>query len=149
MHNKRIVIRRTTRILMIEEMDRACFPGEPIKLKDLNESVWFLATVDGKPAGYAGIRVVDGISGYLCRAGVLEEFRGCGLQKKLIKARERWARQQGLNSLITYTCQSAVKSPNSLIACGFKLYHPAKPWAAGSYEWLYFKKYLKQQSLQE
>lgn len=145
MHNKRIVIRRTKRVHLIEDMDRACFPGEPIKGKDLNESVWFLATVDGKPAGYAGIRVVDGISGYLCRAGVLTEFQGHGLQKKLIKARERWARKQGLNSLITYTCLSAVRSPNSLIACGFKLYHPAKAWAGGSYQWLYFRKFLRPQ----
>ena len=135
-----LTIRKTKRIHLIEVLDASCFGSEKILYTDLMNSVWFIAKIDGVVVGYAGIRIVDGVTGYLSRAGVIEGFRGKGIQSKLIRARERWAKKQGLRSLITYTSQSAIASPNSLISSGFKLYKPARPWVDGTYQWLYWRK---------
>jgi GNAT superfamily N-acetyltransferase len=68
---------------------------------------------------------------YLTRAGVSEPYRGCGLQKRLIRARTRWA---GSRPVYTYTLDNPA-SCNALIGCGFRLFepgftvgHPAERW---------------------
>jgi len=136
-------LRQTKRILLIQELDKICFPEDaPLEQVDLLSTIWFIAYEGKTVAAYAGIKVVQGNTGYLIRAGVLPDHRGKGLQTKLIKIRERWANKNGLKYLITYTTTDHVVSANSLIRCGFKLYRPASPWA-GDYDWLYFLKTLR------
>lgn len=80
---------------------------------------------------FAGLHVSDcdhGI-GILCRAGVVEEARGHGLQKKLIMARTVFARNLGLRRVTTYTHTTNLPSMNNLMASGFRLYEPPKGWA--------------------
>lgn len=67
-------------------------------------------------------------SGYLKRAGVLKDFRGQGLQRKLITVRERKARTLGLNVMLTDTTENP-PSANSLIRAGYKLFEPNHRWA--------------------
>jgi hypothetical protein len=58
-----------------------------------------------------------------------------GLQKRLIRVRERMARELGWAWLITDTFQNP-PSANSLISCGFKNFAPTKPWGfAGANYW--------------
>lgn len=109
--------------------DRICFPADdPTTLHDCR---WWVARVDGAFAGYAGAKVLlsEGAV-YLCRAGVLPEYRGRKLQGRLIDARVRWARSLGgdVDTVITYTAAYNVKSSNALIGAGFRLYRPADPW---------------------
>jgi len=74
-------------------------------------------------------------TGYLCRAGVIPTHRGNGLQRRLIRARIRQARELGWNWVITDTYHNPA-SANSLIAVGFKMFEPTIPWGAnGTLYW--------------
>ena len=129
---------KSKNLALIKEMDAKCFPDEP--LEDAHEHTWFVAFVDGKPAGYAAFKVWAGDIVFLSRAGVLEEHRGHGIQKKLIKAREKHALRLGAKWAVTYTWMYGVYSPNSLISCGYKLFRPQNQWAGS--DWLYWRKKL-------
>jgi predicted acetyltransferase len=56
-------------------------------------------------------------------------MRGQGLQKKFIRVRIRQAKALKMNWVITSTFDNPA-SANSLIACGFKMFNPTKPWMA-------------------
>jgi GNAT superfamily N-acetyltransferase len=109
---------------------------------DTGNGFWWVAYEGTEPIGFAGMvrsfRWSD--AGYLCRAGVVRAYRGKGLQKRLIKVRERKARRLGWNWLITDTASYNVASSNSLLACGFKLFRPSNPW--GHEDGLYWRKEL-------
>lgn len=104
---------------------------------------WVARTTDGFPVAFCGMtrssKWRDTI--YLCRAGVLREFRGAGLQARLIRVREHKAKELGMNWLVTDTYDNPASS-NSLINCGFKLYEPSSPWGAKGT--LYWKKKIHQ-----
>ena len=76
---------------------------------------------------------------YLARAGVVKEFRGRGLQKRMISIRERWARKQGYKWIVSDTTENPA-SANSLIGRGYKIYEPSNPW--GFKHSLYWRKRL-------
>jgi GNAT superfamily N-acetyltransferase len=109
---------------------------------------WWIAYAEcGKPVGFAGIvrsmKWTD--TGYLCRAGVLYDFTGHGLQLRLIKARLTQARKLGWNWCITDTTNNPA-SANSLINAGFKLYTPGQPWSFKNA--LYWKYKVNQDAIQ-
>lgn len=79
-------------------------------------------------------------AGYLSRAGVLPSHRGQGLQRRLLRVRERRARALGLGWLVSDT-RFNPPSANNLIAAGFKTFEPSKPW--GDDCTTYWKKELK------
>lgn len=91
---------------------------------------WWLAFDDDTPAGFGSLCASNQYAerGYLCRAGTLPEFRGRGIQKRLIRVREAYARRLGFGTIVTDTFQNAPSS-NALISCGFKLYDPRTPWS--------------------
>jgi predicted GNAT family acetyltransferase len=93
------------------------------------------------PAGFCAIKQSSQseFGGYLSRAGVLSQFRGCGLQKRMIKQRLQYAKQQGWAWVTTDTCEN-VASSNSLITCGFKMFKPEFPWSFAHA--CYWKKFL-------
>ena len=111
-------------------LQKKCLPGDtPF---DTNYGYWWIVyDAHNLPCAFAGlvssVRWLD--TGYLCRAGVLPSHRGQGVQKRLIRARIRQARALGWSWLITDTYQNPASS-NSLIATGFKLFEPTKPWGA-------------------
>jgi ribosomal protein S18 acetylase RimI-like enzyme len=91
---------------------------------------WWLALEGEKTVGFACLKVLPGIPyGYLARAGVYSAYQGRGLQRKLITARERYARHLKLDYVISDTARTNYASSNSLIRCGYKLYQPLEPWA--------------------
>jgi GNAT superfamily N-acetyltransferase len=108
-------------------MDRLCLPSDaPCCLHDAK---WWVAKVEGVTAAYGGAKVLLGENvAYLCRAGVLSQFRGQGLQLALIRRRVRWARGLGLREVITDTSLDNVASSNNLMKAGFRLYLPEHPW---------------------
>ncbi len=93
---------------------------------------WWIAYKDGLPVGFASMKAIpvgDGETGaYLSRSGVLSKARGRGIQKRLIRARVHYAKKQGLTFIVTDTTDNPA-SANSLIAEGFKMYHPERRWA--------------------
>jgi GNAT superfamily N-acetyltransferase len=91
---------------------------------------WWVVYDGDKPVGFAGMYRSRrwGDAGYLCRSGILPAYRGRGLQKRLIRVRERKARKAGMTWLISDTYENP-PSANSLISCGYKTYQPVAPWA--------------------
>lgn len=100
---------------------------------------WLMRCARGEPIAFAGMRMSSRWSDcmYLCRSGVAPDWRGRGIQKRLIAVRERHAKARGMAWLITDTTQNPASS-NSLMARGFRLYEPAAPWG-GRYT-LYWRK---------
>jgi GNAT superfamily N-acetyltransferase len=92
---------------------------------------WWIVFDEGEPVGFAGLHRSNkfGDTGYLCRSGVMSKYRGKGLQKRLIRVRERRARQERMVWLISDTYENP-PSTNNLIACGYKTYIPREPWGA-------------------
>jgi GNAT superfamily N-acetyltransferase len=92
---------------------------------------WWVAWVGSEPVGFACLKMYDTArdTGYLARAGVLKAYRGRQIQRKLIQVREKYARARLLKVLVTDTSRANLASSNSLIACGYRLYTPAVPWA--------------------
>lgn len=114
-------------------MDEQLFPPAHNVAPGLDRGAWWIAEIDGRVVGYAGALVWEPDRClYLTRAGVLPEARGRGLQRRLIRARVAHARRLGLTGAYTYTLNWNEKSANNLIACGFRLWWPARPWAAKS-----------------
>lgn len=136
-------IRRVADYRAAAAMDLILFPtDEPID--DPDSHIWFVGSDNGKAVCYASMKVLAGAdtgSAYLSRCGVLRSHRGQGLQKRLLKARERAAKAEGLTGyLITYTVTDNAPSINSLISCGFKAFSPDLPWAGTDV--VYFRKKL-------
>jgi len=124
---KRVDIRKESVQQRLSALQAICLPyDQPV---DTNFGSWWIATEDGKDVGFAGlVRTVSWIDcGYLCRAGVVPSYRGRGLQKKFIRVRLRQAQALGWKWVITDTTDN-LASANNLIACGFKLFQPTKPW---------------------
>lgn len=124
---KRVDIRQTQIQDRLSDLQRICLPfDEPV---DTNFGCWWIASEDGRDIGFAGLtRTVSWVDcGYLCRAGVVPNCRGQGLQKKFIRVRIRQAKALGWKWLVTDTTDNPA-SANSLIACGFKIFEPTKPW---------------------
>ena len=74
---------------------------------------------------------------YFDRAAVVPAYRGRGLQRRMIRRRCVEARGDGARVAVTYTMHGLAVSANNLIACGFRKYVPAYPWAgaAEDYWW--------------
>lgn len=90
---------------------------------------WWLVFEGNNPAAFAGLQwsSSDPSAGYLCRSGVLKQYRGAGLQRRLIAARIRKAKSLGMKTLTSDTFCNP-QSSNNLIASGFRMFSPAKPW---------------------
>jgi GNAT superfamily N-acetyltransferase len=111
----------------ILEADKICFPHDTRPWQD--DFWWILEDEHSSMAAYAGARrsytLSNGI--YLSRAGVLPEYRGQRLQRRMVRARERWARGQGFDQAITDTYCNPI-SMNTLIRCGYRTFQPFWDW---------------------
>ena len=136
---KRVDIRKESVQTKLSVLQNKCLPFDTPY--DTNFGSWWIATENGVDIGFAGlVRTVSWTDcGYLCRAGVIPDARGQGLQKKLINVRVRQAKALGWNWVITDTTDNPA-SANSLIATGFKLFQPTKPW--GFKNTLYWRRKL-------
>jgi GNAT superfamily N-acetyltransferase len=112
----------------LETLQKACLPHDaPVFPEEgqfwvgLDETQWVCFCLV-KPSE----QWVD--TAYLARAGVLAAWRGQGLQRRMIRVREAWARKRGYRWMISDTTDN-VPSSNNLMRCGYKLIEPSAPWA--------------------
>lgn len=121
-------------------MHRDCFSTTHGKLFDTG--YWWIAYRDKEPVGFAGMHRSNRWTdvGYLSRAGVVEQYRGLGLQRRLIGVRVLKAKSLGWTCCITDTTENP-HSANNLINKGFRMYEPRHPW--GGDTTCYWKKDLK------
>lgn len=118
-------------------LQKTCLPAD--KVYEVSRGFWYVAyTPSGQAVGFAGIVPSSRWSDcmYFCRAGVVRDHRGKGLQKRLIRARIRKAKSLGMNWVITDTYDNPA-SANNLIDTGFKMFEPSEPW--GAKKTLYWK----------
>jgi RimJ/RimL family protein N-acetyltransferase len=124
-------------------LDLLCFSADDGSLgsiEDLNGSDWWLVwDENNEPVGYCGIVVYDGFAIHK-RCGVLPRARGNGLQKKMLRLRENFARKAGCESVSTYVSIYNAPSANNLIKSGYRVYNPE--WRWGGDEFLYVEKVL-------
>ena len=108
------------------------------ELIEFDSGYWWMAYDGTKPIGFCGLSPSNSWrnTGYMCRAGVKWGYRGMGLHKRLIQVRTRFAKKQGWTHLVTDTTNNC-PSANNLIANGFKMYKPSKPWGLeGACYWI-------------
>jgi len=116
-------------------MDADCFLGEHLDTLPLGGAWW--VGFDGQtPVCYAGLARA-GKKWSLTRAGVLASHRGHGLQRRLVRARERHARRRGATQVSSYTHAGNYPSANTLISCGYRL---TKHWRSGGSTFLTWSK---------
>lgn len=98
---------------------------------------WWLTFFEGVPIAYLGIMqsILFPRAAYLTRVGVLKEHRGNGLQLRLMRTAERFARRQGFAEIVSDTTEN-VPSANNFIRAGYRLFEPPSRWAfQGSQYW--------------
>lgn len=123
---------------VVQIMDKNIFYGCNNEFHD-NREWWVFLDERGKIAAYCGSIYSEGIC-ILIRAWVKKQYRGKGLQKKLIKTRIKSAINNGCHIVITYTTKDNYPSSNNLISQGFKLYLPEYIYGGG--EMLYWSKQI-------
>jgi len=94
------------------------------------------------PVGFAAILGIheNDKSVFFSAAGVLPEYSGMGLQRKLIIKRLRWAKKKGYLEAETYTTLKNYSSIINLLRCGFRFETPASMWVGEDIH--YFRKRL-------
>jgi len=126
----------------ILKMHEACFPD--LDFQQLHGDWWIAYDPNKVPVAFAGLwpSVRTPGAGYLCRAGVMPQGRGKGLQRRLIKVREREARRKRWVALFSDSRPGNAHSLNNLFACGFRAFVPSTPWCGE--EWTYVCKVIDQ-----
>jgi GNAT superfamily N-acetyltransferase len=119
---------------LLADMDALCFPvDEPPHFEGAHWFIgWASARSDGtrepaSPAAYCAWKPVDhdGVAmGFHYRAGVMPDYRGHALQRRMIRLREDEMRAAGLRTAVTYTDADAAASMRNLIAEGYRPYAP-------------------------
>lgn len=106
----------------IKALHRLTFPAD--LYPDMDKCLWWIVKDGATPVAFAGVcrgyvyaeSLADAI--VLERCGVIEEYRGQGLQARLIKARLSMARWLGYKAAVTYTYCNP-RSTANLLAAGF------------------------------
>jgi hypothetical protein len=130
----RITIRKTGDCALIHSLDCKEFVGCH-NLKDMDgELHYWLAWNEGKVVGYCATKVFDEFV-FMARSVVFPEFRGLGIQKRMVDRREAF---HGKCTYITYASRFNPASMNSLINCGYKTYLSDSPY--GGRDAVYFQK---------
>jgi RimJ/RimL family protein N-acetyltransferase len=115
------------------------------RIADMAEACWWVALDGTKPIGFCSLTPwKDHGSLFLSLAGVISGYRGHGLQRRMIRQRERKAlggRFPWVERIVSYTSPDNVWSANNLIHCGYRLYAPAYEW--GVENAIYFRKVIK------
>ena len=114
----------------LEELHAATLGADCPRPRFADGFWWLSRAGDGSLAGFCGLEPSMAVhnAGYLVRAGVVDEHRGHGLQRRFIKVRERKARSLGWTILRSDTTDN-IHSSNNLIRAGFTLFEPEIPWA--------------------
>ena len=111
----------------ITVMQNDCLPGIYGYLDDSLHGYWWIAFDGEIPVGYLGLVHTSGFW-YLCNCGVIKNYRGHGIMKRMIYVMLKHARNIGIKTIYTDTNENPA-SANSLIHCGFRMFLPKKIWA--------------------
>lgn len=114
-------------------LDRALFPqDEPVTIA---HALWIAEDARGLPVGFCAAKNTQSYA-FLLRAAVTEGANGKGLQRRMIRVREQWAKRQGAKRIITYVSHANARSLVNLIRCGYRFYLPPTPYAGKRFHYL-------------
>lgn len=133
----------------VRDMDNACFPTDESFSNSKNYHWWVVYQLSAEmtkgvkgrfkrpytkaaAVGYAAIYIDDNGVCHFTRCGVLPQHRGKGVQKMLIKARLKWCKKTGIQTVRTYTDKTNPHSERNLLDAGFRRRRGDK--------WVYFTK---------
>lgn len=118
----------TTRA-MLTWLQLVTLPADPVV--ESTDGYWWIAFKGSFPIAFLGMTPVESWpkTGYVSRVGVLSDYRGQGLQKRLLAICERKARALGWKQLISSTYRNPA-SANSFIARQYRVYEPQVRWGA-------------------
>ena len=133
-----IRIRQTTNIELINKLQLKYLPGDALYENPL--AVYWVIWDSKVPIGFCILSTYED-HGFLARAGISYKYYGKGLQKRLIRIRDLYAKKQGLVGCLTYTHRDNIASSRNLQSCGYKLYKPFHDYAG--IEFLYWIKKFK------
>ncbi len=123
----------------VKRLDKIIFfTDDPCE--DYENTYWFGIYYKRKYIAFAGVKIQPDDIAFFNRCGVKDKYRGCGLQKHLIKARCILAKKMGAKKIRTYTSLDNYSSINSLLRCGFKITAPVPDLDNG--KWLIWEKKL-------
>jgi GNAT superfamily N-acetyltransferase len=101
---------------------------------------WWVALIDGKIAGFAGTQHKHDGTLFIGPCGVVPEYRGRGLQRQFLKAREQFARESGrYAAIVGATLATNWPSANNFIRRGFEI-NPGK--AGHDLNYIHFLKWI-------
>lgn len=119
-----ITLRRSTDYALLDDLDHEMFPIDTPETKVASNILWWVLWDDDRAIGFTGLKLLDSGVAFLLRSGVVKDYQGRGLQKKMIQVREKAARKLEYETIITYTERHNYASANNLISQGYKLYYP-------------------------
>ena len=93
--------------------------GKLCTVKAMADAV-FIARVNGKPAGFASLKVIDNGIARAGLLGVVPEFEGMGISKLLHHHRFSWCKANQIAELQVETSLNNTKYVNNLIKMGFR-----------------------------
>lgn len=129
---------------LLTRLHEESFPGYIVT--DFRVGEWWLVETDGQAAGFCALWpsiTLPGTAGYLARSAVRPQWRGHGLQRRMITLRERRARQHGWLLMLSDSVHGNWASANNLIRAGYTLWQPPRPWGAPDMHPLYWRKALQ------
>lgn len=130
---------RTDDLRTVRRLHRKLFPNDEY---DLEGQLWVCRDSNKNPVGFCAARLLEDMETvFLNRSGVLPIANGNGLQRRMIKVRERWAAEGGAKNIVTYALHDNHASIVNLVKSGYLLYHPAWRWASEGVH--YFLKELR------
>ena len=118
----------------LQVLDARVFYGCGNEFKENRD--WWVRVAGNRIVAYCGCLYSEGVCIFV-RAWVHADYRGQGMQRKMIRLRVKAARRD-CSVAITYTTSDNYPSANNLIREGFLLYQPAYMYAGD--RMLYFKK---------
>lgn len=121
------VIRITKDVELVKKLHELAFPADD--WYDSARSIYWVIWCDGEPVGFAMLSETDDDYVFYSRAGVLKDHRGKGLQLRLLKVREQYAKKKGFKKAITYTKIDNISSNRNLQKAKYWLYIPKYEYA--------------------
>lgn len=114
---------RTNDHEVAEKLDRRIFEGESIRLRD------HVSWIVNRGRGDWPVAFLSALPSPLCpgalyieRVGVCPSSRGRGLQLRLMRVAERYARAQGIRRMVSYTRSDNIHSANNFIRADWRLW---------------------------
>jgi GNAT superfamily N-acetyltransferase len=120
-------IHQTDDEMLVRALHTICLPGDPFS----KGCQYWVAWEGEMPVAFCSVKKLRSEPGvvFLNRSGVVPSARGSNLQRRMLNARVKWCRVNGIQSVITYAIYDNWPSIVNLLRSGFRFYVPEWKWA--------------------